>query len=81
MTRRIDESKRRIARVVRCVGVLTIVLDTAISNVALSSVRTELHFAEASLVWAVNAYMLTFSKGRRRRRSDQRPLPLRPATR
>jgi MFS family permease len=79
MTRRIDESKRRIARVVRCVGVLMIVLDTAILNVALSSIRAELHFAEASLVWVANAYMLTFSKGHRRRRSDERPLPLRPA--
>jgi hypothetical protein len=36
---------------VRCVGVLMIVLDTAILNVALSSIRAELHFAEASLVW------------------------------
>jgi hypothetical protein len=56
------------------VGVLTIVLDTAILNVALPSIRAEIHFAEASLVWAVNAYMLTFGKGRCRRRSDQRPL-------
>lgn len=37
-----------------------IVLDTTIVNVALPSIREELHFTETSLVWVVNAYMLTF---------------------
>ena len=45
---------------VLCLGVLMIVLDTTIVNVALPSIRTDLHFTEASLVWVVNAYMLTF---------------------
>jgi EmrB/QacA subfamily drug resistance transporter len=45
---------------VLCLGVLMIVLDTTIVNVALPSIRADLKFTEASLVWVVNAYMLTF---------------------
>ena len=45
---------------VLCLGVLMIVLDTTIVNVALPSIRTDLGFTETSLVWVVNAYMLTF---------------------
>src|SRR2546430_11907237 len=37
-----------------------IVLDTTIVNVALPSIRTDLHFNESSLAWVVNAYMLFF---------------------
>jgi len=36
------------------------VLDTTIVNVALPSIRADLHFTETSLVWVINAYMLTF---------------------
>jgi EmrB/QacA subfamily drug resistance transporter len=45
---------------VLCSGVLMIVLDTTIVNVALPSIREDLKFTETSLVWVVNAYMLTF---------------------
>ena len=48
------------ALLVLCLGVLMIVLDTTIVNVALPSIRSDLQFSEASLVWVVNAYMLTF---------------------
>src|SRR5579872_2991904 len=44
-----------------CLGVLMIVLDTTILNVALPSIRAELGFSETSLVWVINAYMLSFS--------------------
>ncbi|MEP7248011.1 MAG: MFS transporter, partial [Gammaproteobacteria bacterium] len=37
-----------------------IVLDATVVNVALPSIRDDLRFTETSLVWAVNAYMLTF---------------------
>ncbi len=43
-----------------CLGVLMIVLDTTIVNVALPSIRADLKFTETSLVWVVNAYMLSF---------------------
>jgi MFS family permease len=37
-----------------------IVLDTTIVNVALPSIAADLGFTETSLVWVINAYMLTF---------------------
>src|SRR6187397_2507053 len=55
-----DARKRWWALYVLCSGVLMIVLDTTIVNVALPSIRVDLHFTETSLVWVVNAYMLTF---------------------
>ena len=54
------ERKRWLALYVLCFGVLMIVLDTTIVNVALPSIREDLGLSEASLVWVVNAYMLTF---------------------
>jgi EmrB/QacA subfamily drug resistance transporter len=55
-----DARKRWWALYVLCSGVLMIVLDTTIVNVALPSIREDLQFSETSLVWVVNAYMLTF---------------------
>ncbi len=55
-----DPGKRWLALYVLCCGVLMIVLDTTIVNVALPSIREDLHFTGTSLVWVVNAYMLTF---------------------
>src|SRR6187399_1499023 len=55
-----DARKRWLALYVLCSGVLMIVLDTTIVNVALPSIRADLGFTETSLVWVVNAYMLTF---------------------
>jgi EmrB/QacA subfamily drug resistance transporter len=51
---------RWLALVVLCLGVLMIVLDTTIVNVALPTIRADLGFSETSLVWVVNAYMLSF---------------------
>ncbi len=48
------------ALVVLCLGSLMIVLDTTIVNVALPSIRADLHFSQTSLAWVVNAYLLTF---------------------
>src|SRR5687767_3169862 len=55
-----DSRKRWLALIVLCSGVLMIVLDGTIVNVALPSIRQDLGFTETSLVWVVNAYMLTF---------------------
>ena len=60
MTDRLDHRRRWLALIVLCLGVLMIVLDTTIVNVALPSIRADLGFSETSLVWVVNAYMLTF---------------------
>jgi EmrB/QacA subfamily drug resistance transporter len=56
----LDHRRRWTALTVLCLGVLMIVLDTTIVNVALPSIRADLAFTETSLVWVVNAYMLTF---------------------
>ncbi|HXC40374.1 MAG TPA: MFS transporter, partial [Burkholderiales bacterium] len=54
------KDKRWLALWILCLGDLMIVLDTTIVNVALPSIRTDLGFSDTSLVWVVNAYMLTF---------------------
>jgi EmrB/QacA subfamily drug resistance transporter len=59
MTDRTENRKRWLSLYVLCAGVLMIVLDTTIVNVALPSIREDLHFGK-SLVWVVNAYLLTF---------------------
>src|SRR5881394_687923 len=56
----IEKEKRWWALYVLCAGELMIVLDTTVVNVALPSIRESLGFSEASLVWVVNAYMLTY---------------------
>ncbi len=48
------------ALVVLCVGMLMIVLDATIVNVALPSIRTDLGFSQANLAWIVNAYLISF---------------------
>lgn len=53
--------KRWLALYILCLGDLMIVLDTTIVNVALPSIKASLSFSDTSLVWIVNAYMLTFS--------------------
>ena len=60
MTKTIDGRKRWLALLILCLGDLMIVLDTTIVNVALPSIRADLGFSQTSLVWVVNAYMLTF---------------------
>src|SRR4051812_28660750 len=51
---------RWVALVVLCVGVLMIVLDATIVNVALPSIQSDLGFAQSSLAWVVNAYLIAF---------------------
>jgi len=52
--------RRWIALVALCLGVVMIVLDGTVVTVALPSIRADLGFTQASLVWVVNAYILTF---------------------
>ncbi len=55
-----SEQRRWIALVVLCAGFLMIVLDQTIVNVALPSIRTDLHFSQSGLAWVVNAYLIAF---------------------
>jgi len=51
---------RWIALIVLCVGMLMIILDTTIVNVALPSIQDDLGFSQSSLAWVVNAYLIAF---------------------
>ncbi len=54
------DRSRWIALVVLCVGMLMIVLDATIVNVALPSIQSDLGFSQSSLAWVVNAYLISF---------------------
>src|SRR3954453_21523471 len=54
------DSKRWQALYVLCAGVLMIVLDATIVNVALPSIQADLEFSGSSLAWVVNAYLIPF---------------------
>src|SRR6184192_2666413 len=56
----ITEHSRWIALYVLCAGVLMIVLDVTIVNVALPSIQDDLGFSSSSLAWVVNAYLIAF---------------------
>ncbi|HSC21411.1 MAG TPA: MFS transporter, partial [Solirubrobacterales bacterium] len=51
---------RWLALYVLCAGMLMIVLDATIVNVALPSIQDSLDFSQANLAWVVNAYMIPF---------------------
>jgi EmrB/QacA subfamily drug resistance transporter len=54
------ERRRWIALVVLCVGMLMIILDSTIVNVALPSIQSDLGFSQSNLAWVVNAYLIAF---------------------
>jgi EmrB/QacA subfamily drug resistance transporter len=58
-TRKSDRD-RWIALYVLCAGVLMIVLDVTIVNVALPSIQDDLGFSQSGLAWVVNAYLIAF---------------------
>ena len=60
MKHSLTDRQRWLALYVLCTGVLMIVLDTTIVTVALPTIQADLHFTGTSLVWVLNAYMLTF---------------------
>jgi EmrB/QacA subfamily drug resistance transporter len=57
---RMADRNRWIALYVLCVGVLMIVLDVTVVNVALPSIQEDLGFSQSSLAWVVNAYLIAF---------------------
>jgi EmrB/QacA subfamily drug resistance transporter len=60
MTSKTPEKNRWIALYVLCVGVLMIVLDATVVNVALPAIQEDLSFSQSSLAWVVNAYLIAF---------------------
>src|SRR4051812_5589487 len=55
-----SDRQRWIALYVLCTGVLMIVLDVTVVNVALPSIQEDLGFSQSSLAWVVNAYLIAF---------------------
>ncbi|HEX3911238.1 MAG TPA: MFS transporter [Solirubrobacteraceae bacterium] len=55
-----SEHNRWLALYVLCTGVLMIVLDVTVVNVALPSIQTDLGFTQSGLAWVVNAYLIAF---------------------
>ena len=58
--RQTADRSRWLALYVLCGSMLMIVLDATIVNVALPSIKAELHFDPSSLAWVVNAYLIAF---------------------
>src|SRR6476659_7670062 len=56
-----NDRSRWIALVVLCAGMLMIVLDMTIVNVALPTIQTRLGFTQAGLARVVNAYLIAFA--------------------
>ena len=54
------DRNRWIALYVLCTGMLMIVLDATVVNVALPSIQDDLGFSQSSLAWVVNAYLIAF---------------------
>ncbi|HEX8745289.1 MAG TPA: DHA2 family efflux MFS transporter permease subunit [Thermoleophilaceae bacterium] len=60
MTSTDTDRSRWLALYVLCAGMLMIVLDATIVNVALPSIQDDLDFSQSSLAWVVNAYLIAF---------------------
>jgi EmrB/QacA subfamily drug resistance transporter len=52
---------RWVSLYVLCTGMLMIVLDITVVNVALPSIQRDLGFSQASLAWVINAYFIAFA--------------------
>jgi EmrB/QacA subfamily drug resistance transporter len=56
----VDSRKRWFALAVIVAAQFMVVLDVAIVNVALPSIKTDLHFSQESLQWVITAYAILF---------------------
>src|SRR3977135_1812419 len=56
----LDSRKRWFALAVIVAAQFMVVLDVAIVNVALPSIKTDLHFSQESLQWVISAYAILF---------------------
>jgi EmrB/QacA subfamily drug resistance transporter len=54
------DKERWISLYVLCVGMLMIVLDATVVNVALPAIQDDLGFTQSGLAWVVNAYLISF---------------------
>ena len=59
-TKTADDRARWVALYVLCTGMLMIVLDVTVVNVALPHIQDDLGFSTSNLAWVVNAYLIAF---------------------
>jgi EmrB/QacA subfamily drug resistance transporter len=57
---RTEDRSRWISLIVLCSGMLMVILDQTIVNVALPSIQDDLGFSQSGLAWVVNAYLIAF---------------------
>ena len=60
MPEKTEDRSRWIALIVLCAGMLMVILDQTIVNVALPSIQDDLEFSQSGLAWVVNAYLIAF---------------------
>ena len=56
----LTDKRRWISLYVLCMGMLMIVLDATVVNVALPAIQSDLGFTQSGLAWVVNAYLISF---------------------
>jgi MFS family permease len=54
------DRSRWLALYVLCAGMVMVILDGTIVNVALPTIQDDLGFTQSSLAWVVNAYLIAF---------------------
>jgi EmrB/QacA subfamily drug resistance transporter len=59
-TRETTTVPKRLALTVLCTGMLMIILDVTIVNVALPAIQHDLGFSQSGLAWVINAYLIPF---------------------
>src|SRR3954447_21324171 len=61
MTTETQTDRRRwLALYILCTGMLMIVVDATVVNVALPSIQDDLGFSQSNLAWVVNGYLIAF---------------------
>src|ERR1700759_437199 len=56
----LPKDRRWIALTVLCAGMLMIILDVTIVNVALPAIQRDLGFSQSGLAWVINGYLIPF---------------------
>jgi MFS family permease len=56
----VDSKRSQLVLLAACLGVMTVVVDSTVVNVALPSIRADLKFSDSLLVWVMNGYFVPY---------------------